>query len=69
MTAQTKTYDIQVTNDTDYEDYDDYDFVVRSYHTDDRTIRVRVLAEMSNFFEGVLQRSHKVVSFAEVVTK
>jgi len=66
MTAQTKIYDIQVTNDIAL----DYDFVISAHYTDNgSTIRARILAEMSNFFEGVLQRSHKVVSFAEVATK
>ena len=65
MNAQTKTYDIQVTSDIAL----DYDFVTSAYYTDNgSTIRAHVLLEMSNFFEGVLQRNHKVVSFGEVVT-
>lgn len=63
MNAQTKTYDIQVTNDIPV----DYDFVLSAYYTDEgTTIRARILAEMSGYFEGVLTRSRLVVSFAEV---
>ena len=66
MTTQTKTYDIQVTNDIAL----DYDFVISAHYTDNgSTIRARVLSEMGSYFEGVLQRNHKVVSFAEVVAQ
>lgn len=65
MNEQTKTYDIQVTTHIDL----DYDFVATHYYTDPDTIRAQVLIEMSDYFEGVLQRNHKVVSFAEVVTQ
>ena len=63
MNAQTKTYDIQVTNDIPV----DYDFVLSAYYTDNgATIRARILAEMSDFFERVMTINSAVVSFVEV---
>lgn len=66
MSTQTKTYEIQVANDIVL----DYDFVTSAYYTDSGSIiRARVLVEMSSYFEGLLQRNHKVVSFVEVVAQ